>query len=113
VIAEVPGVAEAAVVARPDDKLDEVPVAFVVAARPGEGHNTADLTASIVAACVAKLADFKRPRQVCLVRALPRSTISKVNKSALREFLTDGGQLAQAEEDWLVQAAADPSGDAE
>ena len=34
VIAEVPGVVEAAVVASPDDKLDEVPVAFVVAARP-------------------------------------------------------------------------------
>jgi len=112
VIAEVPGVAEAAVVARPDDKLDEVPVAFVVAARPGEGSITADLAARIAAACAEKLADFKLPRQVCLVRALPRSTISKVNKSALREFLADSGQLAQAEEDWLVQAAADPSGDA-
>ncbi len=35
VIAEVPGVAEAAVVARPKVKLDEVPVTFVVAAEAG------------------------------------------------------------------------------
>ena len=65
------------------------------------------------AACQQKLADFKRPHQVCLVRALPRSTISKVNKHTLREFLAGRRPLAHAEEDWLTQAAADPSGDAE
>jgi crotonobetaine/carnitine-CoA ligase len=113
VIGEVPGVAEAAVVARPDAKLDEVPVAFVVAAGPGDGTIAAGLTAAIEAACAEKLADFKLPRQVSLVRALPRSTISKVNKTALREFLADSRPLAQAEDDWLAEAAADPSGDAE
>jgi len=57
VIAEVPGVAEAAVVARPDVKLDEVPVAFVVAAGP----DCDALPGQVIAACVAKLADFKVP----------------------------------------------------
>jgi len=73
VIAEVPGVAEAAVVARPDVKLDEVPVAFVVAAGP-DGDA---LPGQVIAACAAKLADFKVPHEVTVVAALPRSTISR------------------------------------
>lgn len=109
VIAEVPGVAEAAVVARPDAKLDEVPVAFVVAAGPAAGDA---LAGRVIAACAAKLADFKVPHQVTVVAALPRSTISKVNKAALRTFLTSGDPLEQAERNWLAEAAADPSGDA-
>lgn len=108
VIAEVPGVVEAAVVAVPDDKLDEVPVAFVVA-----GTADADLPGRVVAACAAKLADFKVPRGISVVRALPRSTISKVNKSMLRQHLASGTPLEQAERACLAEAAADPSGDAE
>src|SRR5690349_4876993 len=93
VIAEVPGVAETAVVARPDVKLDEVPVAFV-------------------AACAAKLADFEVPHEVTVVAALPRPTISEVNKAALRTFLTSGDPLEQTGRNWLAEAAAGPSGDA-
>jgi crotonobetaine/carnitine-CoA ligase len=108
VIAEVPGVAEAAVVARPDVKLDEVPVAFVVAA-DGSGDG---LAGEVIAACAAKLADFKVPQQVTVVAALPRSTISKVNKAALRAFLDSGDPVEAAERNWVAEAAADPSGDA-
>jgi crotonobetaine/carnitine-CoA ligase len=108
VIAEVPGVAEAAVVARPDVKLDEVPVAFVVAA-DGSGNG---LAGEVIAACAAKLADFKVPQQVTVVAALPRSTISKVNKAALRAFLDSGDPVEVAERNWVAEAAADPSGDA-
>jgi crotonobetaine/carnitine-CoA ligase len=108
VIAEVPGVAEAAVVARPDVKLDEVPVAFVVAA-DGSGNG---LAGEVIAACAAKLADFKVPQQVTVVAALPRSTISKVNKAALRAFLDSGDPVEVAERTWVAEAAADPSGDA-
>jgi crotonobetaine/carnitine-CoA ligase len=110
VIAEVPGVAEAAVVARPDVKLDEVPVAFVVAV-DGSGNRDA-LPGQVIAACAAKLADFKVPQQVTVVAALPRSTISKVNKAALRAFLDSGDPVERAERNWLAEAAADPSGDA-
>ncbi|HUB39966.1 MAG TPA: AMP-binding protein [Streptosporangiaceae bacterium] len=116
VITEVPGVVEAAVVARRDAKLDEVPVAFVLAAAPYSDPASAPdagLASRIAAACAAKLADFKVPRQISVVRALPRSTISKVNKSALREHLATGSLLAQAERTWLAAAAVDPSGDAE
>lgn len=106
VISEVAGVAEVAVVARPDPKLDQVPVAFVV----GAGD---DLPGRVTAACRAKLADFKVPRQVSVVAALPRSTISKINKAALRAYLDGDRPLGEAEANWLSEAAVDPSGDAQ
>jgi crotonobetaine/carnitine-CoA ligase len=108
VIAEVDGVLEAAVVATPDDKLDEVPVAFVLVAR---GSDT-QIAARVERACRQKLADFKVPHEICLVRALPRSTISKVNKSELRAFLASGDPLEHGERRWITDAAVDPSGDA-
>jgi crotonobetaine/carnitine-CoA ligase len=79
VIARVSGVDEVAVVAGRDPMLDEVPVAFVVAAVPAAG-----LAAEIESACRAQLADFKVPRLVAIVEDLPRSTLAKVAKSELR-----------------------------
>jgi crotonobetaine/carnitine-CoA ligase len=108
VIAGVDGVLEAAVVARPDEKLDEVPVAFVLVA---DGPDP-QVAARVERACRQQLADFKVPHQVCLVRALPRSTISKVNKSELRAFLASGDSLEHRERRWITEAAVDPSGDA-
>lgn len=83
VIMEVFGVAEVAVVARKHPMLDEVPVAFVIAADPSH----VALADAIVAACKEKLADFKRPREVRLVPSLPRSTLEKIAKAQLREIL--------------------------
>ena len=83
VIMEVFGVAEVAVVARKHPMLDEVPVAFVIAADPSH----VALADEIVAACKEKLADFKRPREVRLVPSLPRSTLEKIAKAQLREIL--------------------------
>ena len=105
VIAQVAGVQEAAVIAAHDDKLDEVPVAFVI----GNGEDLAERVAS---ACRERLADFKVPRRVEIVAALPRSTISKVNKAVLTKTVADGTPLKAAEASWLAAAAADPSGDA-
>lgn len=84
VIALVPGVAEAAVVAKKHPMLDEVPVAFVIPAQ-GAGE---DLPARILAVCTAQLADFKRPHEVRLVDSLPRATLEKVAKARLRAMLT-------------------------
>ena len=83
VILTVAGVHECAVVAMPHAMLDEVPVAFVL---PGVGA-PADLAARVTAACDVALADFKRPREVRLVDAFPRSTLEKIAKAALREQL--------------------------
>ena len=107
VIAQVPGVVEVGVVGRPDDKLDEVPVAFVVAPSAGD-----DLEASVIAACTSMLSDFKVPRAVYTVAELPRSTINKVNKVALRAVAEPDADRAGAEAHWISQALVDPSGDA-
>jgi crotonobetaine/carnitine-CoA ligase len=87
VIALVPGVYELAVVAQKHRMLDEVPVAFVIAA-PGmaEGER-AGLPARIMTECKSKLADFKVPRAVHLVDDFPRSTLEKIHKADLRKRL--------------------------
>jgi crotonobetaine/carnitine-CoA ligase len=78
----VPGVREAAVVGRPDLMLGEVPVAFVTV-REGASVAVEDLQRS----CAELLAAFKRPREVRIVDALPRSTLDKVAKAQLRALL--------------------------
>ncbi|MDQ6526911.1 AMP-binding protein [Nocardioides sp. LHD-245] len=108
VILEATGPGEVAVVGRPDEKLDEVPVAFVcVEDAPG------NLAERVLAACRAKLADFKVPREVHVVVAMPHSTISKVSKVELREVAAAPEGLAAAQERWVAAAMSDPSGDAE
>ena len=67
--------------------LDEVPVAFVIAAPGLPEPARATLADRIVAECRAKLADFKVPRQVFVVDDMPRSTLEKIHKAALRERL--------------------------
>jgi carnitine-CoA ligase len=87
VIALVPGVYEAAVVAQKHRMLDEVPVAFVIAA-PAVGTAAREmLPAQIIAECKAKLADFKVPRAVFVVDDMPRSTLEKIHKAELRRRL--------------------------
>jgi carnitine-CoA ligase len=82
VVLTVPGVAEVAVVAAPDDMLGDVPVAFVV---PGDERE--DLADDVLGVCRKKLADFKVPREVRIVDDLPRSTLNKVAKAQLRSGL--------------------------
>jgi crotonobetaine/carnitine-CoA ligase len=90
VIAAVPGVGECAVVARRHRMLDEVPVAFVLPAAAAP----ADLAERVAAACSVRLADFKRPHEVRLVDALPRSTLEKIAKAELRRRLAAEGEAA-------------------
>jgi crotonobetaine/carnitine-CoA ligase len=91
VIALVPGVYECAIVAQKHRMLDEVPVAFVIAA-PGlaEGERT-ELPERIITQCRATLADFKVPRAVFVVDDMPRSTLEKIHKAELRKRLPVAG----------------------
>ena len=74
-----PDVMEAAVVGVPDDEWGERLVAFVVT-RPG-----AALTAEeVIQFCREGLADYKRPRAVEFMDALPRNPTGKVLKRELR-----------------------------
>ncbi len=86
VIAVVPGVAEAAVVAKKHPMLDEVPVVFVIP-QGGMERAPADLHDTIMAACCSSLADFKVPREIRFVEEMPRSTLEKVAKAELRKML--------------------------
>ena len=87
VIALVPGVYECAIVAQKHRMLDEVPVAFVIAAPSADEAARAALSAQIIAECKAKLADFKVPRAVFVVDEMPRSTLEKIHKAELRKRL--------------------------
>jgi crotonobetaine/carnitine-CoA ligase len=86
VIAIVPGVREAAVVAKKHPMLDEVPVVFII---PHAGVKAAppDLRDTVMAACRNALADFKVPREIHFVDDMPRSTLEKVAKAELRKML--------------------------
>ena len=86
VIAVVPGVAEAAVVAKKHPMLDEVPVVFVIP-QGGMERAPADLHDTIMAACRSSLADFKVPREIHFVEEMPRATLEKVAKAELRKML--------------------------
>ncbi|MEV0403660.1 AMP-binding protein [Actinoallomurus sp. NPDC050550] len=72
-----PAVAQAAVVAVPDERLGEVGWAFVVPAGPVE-------PATIVAWARDHMSNYKVPRQVVLVDTLPANVNGKVDKQALR-----------------------------
>jgi len=75
-----PAVLECAVIAAPDDRRGEVPVALVVL-KP-------DMTASakeLKAFCRGRLAGFKVPREIQFRAALPKGGTGKILKAELRE----------------------------
>ncbi|MBX7547971.1 type I polyketide synthase [Streptomyces sp. NPDC004232] len=81
VLRALPGVRDAAVVARAHTLLGEVPVAFVVPARP-------DLdTAALLRACAAVLSAHKVPEEVLFTPAVPRTAAGKPRRALLREAL--------------------------
>jgi acyl-CoA synthetase (AMP-forming)/AMP-acid ligase II len=73
-------VSEAAVVGVPDERLGEVGRAYVIP-RPGAAVTEEE----IIAFCRERLANFKVPRSVRIVSALPRNASGKVVKIALRD----------------------------
>ena len=75
-----PGIAQVAVVGVPDDRMGEVGMAFVVP-RPGGEIDLAELATW----CKAEMANFKAPRHLRVVDALPANAGGKVLKFELRE----------------------------
>ncbi|WLP90792.1 fatty-acid--CoA ligase FadD5 [Gordonia sp. NB41Y] len=76
-----PGIAEAAVIARADDRWGEVPVAVVVLA-----EGTSDLTlVELEPYLNENLARFKHPKDLVIIDELPRNAGGKVVKPRLRE----------------------------
>lgn len=84
VIYQFPGVREAAVIGKPDARRGEMPVAFVA---PAEGQH---IDARVLTAFIKeRLADYKVPRRIIELAALPRNATGKVLKTALREHPVD------------------------
>ncbi|HEX5778219.1 MAG TPA: AMP-binding protein [Xanthobacteraceae bacterium] len=83
VLRDVPGVVEAAVVARPDARWGAVPVAVVV-----RDKNSPIDRADVLAAFEGRLARYKHPKDVIFTDALPRNAMGKVR-------IEEVGALAQ------------------
>jgi long-chain acyl-CoA synthetase len=75
-----PAVAQAAVVGAPDEKWGEIVVAYVVP-RPGVRIDVEEL----VDLCRDQLADFKKPRRVHVIDAMP-TPVGKISRVALRQM---------------------------
>jgi fatty-acyl-CoA synthase len=75
-----PGMNLVAVVALPDARLSEVPVAFV---RCEAGHRLSE--DDVIAYCHGKIASFKTPRHVVFVDDFPMTSSGKIQKVKLRE----------------------------
>ena len=76
-----PAIAIVAILGVPDTRLDEVGFAFVQT-HPGMQMTHAELRAF----CKGKLADYKVPRYLKLLAAIPRTTTGKIQRSALLEL---------------------------
>ncbi|WP_049925529.1 class I adenylate-forming enzyme family protein [Halopiger goleimassiliensis] len=81
-------VADVAVVGIPDERRNEVPKAFVVAAdgiEPG-----ADVTGEALQEyCLERVAEYKHPREVAFIDELPRTTSGKIQKYKLEQRETE------------------------
>ena len=75
-----PGVKEAAVVGVPDKRKGEQPLAFV---SPSEGVDLAER--AVLQFVRERLADYKVPRRVVFLPALPRNATGKILKTTLRQ----------------------------
>jgi fatty-acyl-CoA synthase len=93
VIAAHPAVLDAAVYAAPDPLWGESVEAAVVL-RPGT-QATAD---ELVELCRSRLASFKKPRRIVFVDEIPRTSVGKVDKRALRARADAGGAGLEADE---------------
>jgi long-chain acyl-CoA synthetase len=85
VIYHYPGVKEAAVIGIKDERRGELPMAFV-APHDGQTLVEKDLQQFIR----EKLADYKTPRQIVFMPALPKNATGKILKTELRKLATKG-----------------------
>jgi long-chain acyl-CoA synthetase len=94
-----PAVAQAGVVGRPDKRLGEEVVAFV-SLRPGAEVTTEELTEH----AKKHLAANKYPREITIVPAVPLTSVGKLDRKKLRQWIAAGGPGGASE---LVTGASD------
>ena len=81
-----PAVAQAGVVGRPDGRLGEEVVAFV-SLRPGAEVSAGELTEY----AKKHLAATKYPREITIVPAVPLTSVGKLDRKKLRQWIAAGG----------------------
>jgi len=80
VIYQFPGIKETAVIGVPDARRGERPVAFCHC-----GGRTSGRRKALLQFVRGKLADYKVPKRVVFVSALPRNAMGKILKTELRK----------------------------
>jgi malonyl-CoA/methylmalonyl-CoA synthetase len=80
VIDELPGIKESAVIGIPHADFGEAVVAVIIK----DGEHSPSAT-EVIAHCRTRLANFKIPKRVEVINALPRNAMGKVQKNILRE----------------------------
>ncbi len=95
VVAEVPGVAEVAVVGVADPDWGQRVVALVTTPTAASDSDRKALQESVLAHCRARMASYKKPKEVRVVPEFPLNSTGKIAKRVLRsqleEAATDGG----------------------
>ena len=86
-----PGIEDVAIVGIPGGDLGERVVAAIVLAKDAASHAQVDLE-SVRAWCEAKLARYALPKQLEVVKELPRSQIGKVLRRVVRDDVLHRGQ---------------------
>jgi fatty-acyl-CoA synthase len=86
VISEHPGVGEAAVVGRPDERWSERPVALVV---PSDGMRDGALKADLrkflkKASARGRISKWAVPDEIEVVEAIPKTSVGKIDKKLIR-----------------------------
>jgi acyl-CoA synthetase (AMP-forming)/AMP-acid ligase II len=86
VLQDHPAVIEAAVVAAPDDRWGETPVALCVV-----DHPDTVTAGELIALCADRLGSYKKPSRVELrTEPLPKSPVGKLQRKTLREPFWQG-----------------------
>lgn len=94
IASNVPGVAEVAAIGVPDAKWGERPM-IIVALREQERHGVSDVEAAVrvaIAACIedGRLSKWAAPERIVFVESLPKTSVGKVDKKALRAMFSAG-----------------------
>ncbi|MBW1780534.1 MAG: AMP-binding protein [Deltaproteobacteria bacterium] len=80
-----PGVVESAVIGVPDKDFGEKVIAYLILRDPDAPPSLEDIQET----CKKRLASYKKPKEIHFPKALPRNSMGKVEKSALRQHYTD------------------------